>query len=212
MTQYEEQESETQKEPEIELESATEIKLFGKWSYEGLKVSDMSLEDQMSWKPNSRRFLTHSSGRWQVKPFRKIKCPIVERFVCSLMMHGRNAGKKMMAIRILKHTFEIINLITEENPIQVLLDAITNSGPREDTTRVGKGGGARRQAVDVSPLRRVNIGIYYLCFGARKSAFRNTKSISECLADELINAAKGNSTSFAVKKKDEIERVARSNR
>merc|ERR1711974_428343 len=41
---------------------------------------------------------------------------------------------------------------------------------------------------------------------------RNIKSIAECLADELINAAKGSSNSYAIKKKDELERVAKSNR
>jgi small subunit ribosomal protein S5e len=70
----------------------------------------------------------------------------------------------------------------------------------------------RRQAVDVSPLRRVNTAIYLLTTGAREAAFRNIKTIAECLADELINAAKGSSNSYAVRKKDEIERVAKSNR
>ena len=46
----------------------------------------------------------------------------------------------------------------------------------------------------------------------RESAFHNVKSISECLADELANAAKGSSNSYAIKKKDELERVAKSNR
>lgn len=81
----------------------------------------------------------------------------------------------------------------------------------------------RRQAVDVSPLRRVNQAIALLTIGAREAAFRNVKTIAECLAEELINAAKyflgycnangrGSSTSYAIKKKDELERVARSNR
>jgi small subunit ribosomal protein S5e len=48
--------------------------------------------------------------------------------------------------------------------------------------------------------------------GAREAAFRNVKSIAECLAEELINAAKGSSNSYAIKKKDELERVAKSNR
>nr|GMD66393.1 40S ribosomal protein S5 [Ipomoea batatas] len=48
--------------------------------------------------------------------------------------------------------------------------------------------------------------------GARQSAFRNIKTIAECLADELINAAKGSSNNYAIKKKDEIERVAKANR
>jgi len=77
-----------------------------------------------------------------------------------------------------------------QNPLQVLVNAIINSGPREDSTRIGRAGTVRRQAVDVSPLRRVNQAIWLLCTGARDASFRNIKSIAECLADELINAAK----------------------
>lgn len=43
-----------------------------------------------------------------------------------------------------------------QNPLQILVNAIINSGPREDSTRIGRAGTVRRQAVDVSPLRRVN--------------------------------------------------------
>lgn len=70
------------------------------------------------------------------------------------------------------------------------MNAIINSGPREDSTRIGRAGTVRRQAVDVSPLRRVNQAIWLLCTGAREAAFRNIKTIAECLADELMNAAK----------------------
>ena len=52
-----------------------------------------------------------------------------------------------------------------QNPLQVLVDAITNSGPREDSTRIGRAGTVRRQAVDVSPMRRVNQAIWLLCTG-----------------------------------------------
>ena len=123
------------------------------------------------------------------------------------MYHGRNNGKKLLANRIVQHSFEIINLMTDQgfvfskcfvmvlmaifkNPLQILVDAIINSGPREDSTRIGSAGTVRRQAVDVSPLRRVNQAIYLLTVGTRESAFRNIKSVAECLADELINAAK----------------------
>merc|ERR1712013_364560 len=109
---------------------------------------------------------------------------------------------------------ELIHLLTGKNPVQVLVDAITNSGAREDSTRIGSGGVVRRQAVDVSPLRRVNQAIYLICKGSREAAFRTHKSLSECLADEIINASKGvgGGNSYAVKKKDEIERVAKGNR
>lgn len=150
------------------------------------------------------------------------------------MMHGRNNGKKLMAVRIVKHAMEIIHLLTDQNPIQVIVDAVINrfvcnaslhgwcqhssmhsvliccsvpvflkslemisfSGPREDATRIGSAGVVRRQAVDISPLRRVNQAIYLLTTGARESAFRNIKTIAECLADELINAAKGSSNRY----------------
>merc|ERR1712054_620623 len=151
----------------------------------------------------------HTSGRYQTKRFRKAKCPIVERLVNSLMMHGRNSGKKILACNIVKHTLEIINLLTDQNPIQVLVDAIIHSGPREDATSVGNAGDVRRMAVDVSPLRRVNQAIYHLATGSRHASFRNIKSISECLADETINAAKGSPNSYAIKKKDEIENNAK---
>ena len=80
--------------------------------------------------------------------------------------------------------------LSSQNPLQVLVTAVINSGPREDSTRIGRAGTVRRQAVDVSPLRRVNQAVWLLCMGAREAAFRNIKSIAECLADELINAAK----------------------
>ncbi|KAJ6840636.1 40S ribosomal protein S5-like [Iris pallida] len=117
-----------------------------------------------------------------------------------------------MAVHIVKHTMELINLLTDQNPIQVIVDAVINSGPREDAARIGSAGMVRRQAVDISPLRRVNQALYLLTTGAHESSFRNIKTIVECLADELINAAKGSSNSFAIKKKDEIDRVAKANR
>ena len=193
-------------------EFAVEPKLFGKWSFEDVEVKDMSLEDYIACRPKYAQFLPHSQGRWQKKRFRKAQCPIVERMVCSLMRYGRNNGKKVMAVRIMKHAMEIIHLLTEQNPVQVIVEAVINCGPREDSTRVGGGGAVRRQACDVSPIRRVNTAVYLITTGAREASFRNIKTIAECLADEIMNAAKGSSNSYAIKKKDEIERVAKSNR
>ena len=172
----------------------------------------MRFQDYIAVKPKYSHFIPHTSGRFNVKRFRKAQCPIVERLTNSLMKSGRNDGKKQMAVRIIKHAFEIVHLLTGENPIQVLVDAIINTGPREDSTRIGGAGTVRRQSVDVSPLRRVNTAIYLMTIGAREAAFRNIKSIAECLAEELMNAAKGSANSYAIKKKDFLERVAKSNR
>jgi len=86
--------------------------------------------------------------------------------------------------------FKILFVVDLQNPLQVVVNAVINSGPREDSTRIGRAGTVRRQAVDVSPLRRVNQAISLLTTGAREASFRNIKTIAECLADELINAAK----------------------
>lgn len=129
-----------------------------------------------------------------------------------MMMKGRNNGKKQLAIRIVKQAFEIVHLLTDKNPVQVVVDAVKNGGAREDSTRIGSGGTVRRQAVDVSPLRRVNQAVALITQGARNSAFRNIKSAAECLADEIMNCAKESSNSFAIKKKDEVERIAKANR
>ncbi|KRX08400.1 Ribosomal protein S7 domain [Pseudocohnilembus persalinus] len=158
---------------------------------------------------NSLDFLV----QYQVKRFRKALCPIVERLVGSMQFHGRNTGKKAKAINIVKNTFEIIHLLTGENPLKVLSQAIQKGGPREDSTKIGTGGVARRQAVDVSPLRRVNVAIFYMTRGARDKAFKSVRGIAECLADEIINTYKGNAQASAcLRKKDEIEKVAKTNR
>jgi len=160
-------------------------KLFGKWSFDNITVKDDSLSDYIAVRPQHAQYLPHSSGRHNVKRFRKANLPIVERLVNSLMMHGRNNGKKLMAVRIIKHAFEVIYIMSKTNPIQVLADAVCNGGPREDSTRIGTAGVVRRQAVDVSPIRRVNTAIYLICMGAREASFRNMKTLAECLADEI---------------------------
>ena len=196
-------------------EFALEPKLFGKWSYEGINCTDISLAAYLQVKTvNQQVYTPYTAGRYQQRRFKKVQCPIVERLVNMVMVSGgRNNGKKQLAVRVVRETMEIIHLLTGLNPVQVLVTAIQNGGAREDSTRIGSGGVVRRQAVDVSPLRRVNQAIYLMCKGSRESAFRTLKSVSETLADEVINAFKASGTnSYAVRKKDEIERVAKGNR
>ena len=190
----------------------TEFSLFGKYAYTE-KVNDISVIEQTAINSSKANIIVpHTSGRYQVKRFRKAQCPIIERLTNSLMYHGRNNGKKCLAIKIVKQTMDIIALITNKNPIRVVLDAIAVAGPREDSTRIGSGGAVKKTAVDVSPLRRINIGIYLITCGAREASFRTNKNIAECLADELIACAAGTNSSYAIRKKEEIERAAKANR
>ena len=134
--------------------------------------------------------MPYTAGRYQKRSFQKVNCPVIERLTNSLMFKGRSNGKKQLAMRIVKQTLELIHLMTGENPLQIVTDALSNGGCREDSTRIGSGGTVRRQAVDVSPLRRVNQAMYFICKGVRESAMRSLKSISELLADEIIACAK----------------------
>ena len=123
---------------------ANELKLFGKYPYSE-EVKDVTLSDLMAINtPKSNIIVPHTSGRYQVKRFRKIQCPIVERLTNSLMYHGRNNGKKCLAIKIIKQALEIISLVTNKNPLEILLKAVTVPGPREDSTRIGAGGTVKK--------------------------------------------------------------------
>ena len=192
---------------------AIEPKLFGKWSYENLVIEDKSLEAYIRFTPEKMKIFFPLTGqRYASKRFKRVECPVIERIVNSLMYRGRNTGKKLMAIKIVKQALEIINLTTSENPLQVVTKAIEKGGAREDSTRIGMGGVVKRQAVDVSPMRRVNQAIYLMCVGARESAFRKIKNISECLAEEIINCSKESYNSYAIRKKDDTEKNAKINR
>merc|ERR1712032_1776604 len=94
----------------------TSIKLFRKWSYDDVSVDDISLEDYIAVKPKFAVYLPHTAQRYQSRRFRKASCPIVERLVAALMFAGRNAGKKLLAVNIVRHAFEIIHLVSIRTP------------------------------------------------------------------------------------------------
>ncbi len=186
-----------------------EIKLFGKWSYDDIIVRDPGLKRYICLKP---AFLPHTGGRHAKRRFGKAEIPIVERLMNKLMRPGRNMGKKHLAYNIVKKTFDLIYLKTGMNPIQVLIRAIENSAPREETTRIMYGGIVYHVAVDISPLRRIDMALKHLTEGARSKAFNNPMPIEEALADELIAAANNDPRSHAIQRKEEIERIALSSR
>ena len=146
------------------------------------------------------------------KMFAKSKVSIVERLINNLMRTEKYNGKKNSAYRSVKSAFEEIEKRTKTNPIQVLIKAIENSAPKEETTRLRFGGISVPKAVDTSPQRRLDVALRNICKGVVNTTHKNKKGIHLCLADEIIKASKNDLSSFAVAKKNDIERVAKSAR
>ncbi len=189
--------------------SIENLKVFGKWSTIGIDVRDPSLKKYICLKPV---LVPHTGGRHEHIRFGKAEVPIVERLINNLMRKARNTGKKNMTYNIVSKAFDIIYLRTKQNPIQVLVRAVENAAPREETTRIMYGGIIYHVAVDVAPLRRIDLALRHIAEGARLCAFRSPKPIEECLADEIIAAYSNDPKSFAISRKDEIERIALSSR
>ena len=191
------------------IASLDDIRLFGKWSYKGVVIRDPSLKKYISLKPV---FLPHTGGRHEKRRFGKAEVPIVERLINRLMRKAKNTGKKHLAYNIVKNAFDLIYVKLRENPLQVFVRALENAAPREETTRIMYGGIVYHVAVDVSPMRRIDLAIRHITEGAFHCAFRSLKPIDECLADEIIAAANNDPKSYAIQRKEEIERIALSSR
>jgi len=190
-------------------EAKREIQLFEKWSFKDIKVNDLGLQRYISLRPV---VTPHSMGRHEHKRFRKANVNIVERLANNIMRPGKNTGKKAKVTNMVRHALEIVSLRTGKNPIEVLVRAVENSSPCEDTTRISMGGIAYHLSVDVSPQRRIDLALRHITNGARQASANNPRSIDECLADELILAGNHDVKSFAVAKRNEIERVAQASR
>ena len=195
-----------------------DIKLFNKWSFENIEVKDWTLENYINLRPV---IIPHTAGRHEHKRFWKTtKISVIERFVNRLLAPGfigskikghkssYSSGKKSKLLRNLENAFTLLELNTGNNPIQVLIDAICNTAPREETTRIAMGGISYASAVDVSPQRRVDLAIKYLVQAIGSSSHSSERPFAANISRELILASQGNIESKAIKRKDEVERIA----
>lgn len=184
-------------------------KLYGKWDFSEVEVKDPSIRNYVNLSPI---FIPHSGGRNSKQQFAKSNLSIVERLVNKMMREEYNTGQKITANMIVKNAFEIINKKTGQNPVQVLVNAIANAGPREETVRLQYGGIAVPKSVDTAPQRRVDTALRLICQGAQQAAFGKKKALVDALAEEIIAAANYDVKGFAMGKKDNIERVAKAAR
>ena len=183
--------------------------MFGKYDLAEVTVADGGLAKYIDLTPTN---VPHSGGIHANRWFGKARLSIVERLINNIMRTEKYTGKKMKAYKAVSQAFDIVAAKTKKNPIQVLVEALENAAPREEVTRLQFGGISVPKAVDVSPQRRLDIALRNLSTGVVNASSKNKKPIYECLADEIMLAAKGDMTSFSVAKKEEIERVAQSAR
>jgi small subunit ribosomal protein S7 len=212
-----------EKAPEAKASDLPSQKLFGKYTYVGVVVSDPGLEMYISLKPLS---IPHTFARHANKAFAKAKVNVVERLANKLMRggtgeklggkvirtHGKLQGKKSKVLKVIRTAFAIIAEKTKKNPIQLLVQALENSAPREETTRVRFGGTSYQVAVDVSAQRRLDLALKNIALASIMQSFNKKSTLAQSLADELMLGAANDQNSYSVKRKNETERVARSAR
>lgn len=192
--------------PEVEL---PETPIFGKYSTDGVEITDPGLARYIKLNIIG---LPHSSARHANKRFAKQKVNVVERLINNVMRGETYNGKKGKAYKVVEDAFERVADRSKDNPVQVLVKAVENAAPREEVTRLRYGGINVPKAVDVAPLRRLDIAVRNLAKGGLAGSHKSVKPAAHCLADEILKAANNDAQSFAVGKKDELERVAKSAR
>lgn len=193
---------------------------FGKYGVDDVVVTDPSLEAYITLNP---RPYPHIFGRRKHLSYYKAHVDVIERLINKLMRGGTGKkisgrvirkegslqGKKLKVVHIVEEAFEIVNNQTKKNPVQVLVDALQNAAPIEDTTRVRYGGISYNVAVGISSQRRLDVALRNIAIAALMSAFKNKKRLAETLASEITLAANNSPDSYAVKKRIESERIAK---
>ncbi len=196
-----------------------QFKIFDKYDLSGIEVKDEGLKKVINLQP---KLILKSYGRNVIK-FGQIKVNVVERLMNKVataghrgkkhkLQKGKATGKYTKNMKIVLDAFEIIEKKTGKNPVEILVKAIENSAPRDEVTVIEYGGARYPQAVDVSPIRRVNIVLKHLVHGASDKAFNKKKTIIQALAEEILMASENNGESFAVRKRKEAEAQADSAR
>src|SRR2546427_7435806 len=193
------------------------VQVLHKWDTPEIAITDPGLKNVISLKP---AVIPVTFGRHEQKRLKKAEVNIVERLANKMVGFGkkyakntgRMGGKKAKMLNIVKTAFEIIHLETGKNPVELLVRAIENSSPNEDTTRIVYGGVVYHVSVDVAPLRRVDLALRFIAEGVRESTYSSPQAIEEALAEEIILACNNDMASHAGKKKNEQERISMASR
>ena len=197
-----------------------EIKLFNRWSMEGIEVKDPGLKPYISLKPV---VVLRTGARYAGNRFHKSKTNIVERFINKLMNPGHKGkkhfktsyhitGKAHTAYDLVEKAFLKLEQRTKKNPVEVFVKALENAAPREEILTIEYGGARYPKAVECAPQRRIDVALRLMVQGSYHKSFNTKKSIVDTLVDEIYNAYTLSMTSNAIAKKNEMERQADSSR
>lgn len=191
------------------------MKIFDIWDTTDVKVEDPGLRRYIVL---DARLIPKSRGRERER-FAKSRVNIIERLINKLQVPGhrgkrhriqtKSTGKFDSRAKNVINTLKIIEKQTKQNPIAILVKAIENAAYAGETTTIEYGGARYLQAVDTSPLRRLNTVLRNLVHGAYDKAFKKKTNIAQALASEILAAYENDkSKSFALSKKIEMERQA----
>lgn len=191
------------------------MKLFNRWSFETV-VEDMGLKNYINIDPI---LVPRTNGYYHNTPFYKSKVNIIERFMNRLQVcghkgkkhrisTGHNTGKTGTITNVVIEVFEIIEKRTKKNPISVFVKAIENAAPREEVITIERSGARYAQAVDIAPQRRVDLVLRYMCQGSAHKAFNTSKSLVNCLVEDIMDCYEQTGASMAMAKRNEIEKMA----
>lgn len=131
---------------------------------------------------------------------------LVTRFINKLMI----SGKKSVAEKLVYQALENIKEQSKSEPLSVFEKAITNVVPKMEVRPRRVGGASYQVPVEVRGDRKEALAIRWLLAGAKSKSNKEFHSFDKKLAAELIDAANG--TGLAIKKKDDMQKVANANR
>ena len=203
-----------------QVKANNEFKIFDLYSMDGIQIKDVALRPHINLQG---KLLLRSGTRKKFEKYASMKEHIVLRLARRVGVPG-HVGKKHKIItnwapgkysknmRSVLTALEIVAKRTGKNPVQVLVTAIENGSPRDEITVIEHAGARYPQAVDCSPMRRINLALRWMTQGAYQKAFGKKSKIAETLAKEIVSASEGNMESYAFGKKNESEKQADSAR
>tara|TARA_Y100000310_G_scaffold341486_1_gene440776 strand:+ start:131 stop:730 length:600 start_codon:yes stop_codon:yes gene_type:complete len=198
----------------------TDIKVFNRWSVEGVKVTDPGLVGYITLAP---KILPKTGARYAGNRFHKSNVFIVERLATKMMnsghkskkhfmSSGHNTGKKNNALKIIEKALAKAEVQLKQNPIAILVKAIENAAPREEVIAIEYGGARYPKAVEVAPQRRIDLALRHLTQAAYTKCFNKKMKVEDALAAEIVAAAQSLGKSSAIAKKRDLERQASSSK